>query len=179
MRYLSVILVLTLVFFAASCAASPVQPELSYQKEALSVDGDFAFDDLTVPLLIELAAAEYDENGRMLSRDALITVGEGSVLMGVSFEAAGGKLYISSGDLRIPIEDENTVSRITDILSLFSVREDCYHSVEDDGEHCSVLYRDGENTVTVTLASDGLPTKITASADGHTISADIESIEVK
>ena len=179
MRYLSVILIFVFAVLATSCTSAPLQPELSYQDKALTVDGEFYFDDMTVPLLIELSAAEYDANGRMLSRNALITVGEGSVLAGVSFEVAGGKLYVSSGDLRIPIEDGEAGERITDILSLFSVREECYHSVEDDGELRNVIYREGENTVTVTLSSDGMPTKISASAGGHLLSADIKSITVK
>ncbi len=178
MRYYRIIFLLIVLLFTVSCASVPRQPELSYQKNALHIEGDFTFDGMEMPLVIDIEAADLGADGRMLSRDAAVTVGEGSVLEGVRFELADGKLYVSSGELRIPLEDTASAERITDILSLFSVREECYHSAEESENGHAVSYRDGGNSVTVTLSHDGMPTKITASADGHIISADIGSIEI-
>jgi len=178
MRYFSAVFVMIFVLSVQSCSHSNVQPELKYQEQALYIDGEFFFDELTIPLVIQLSAAQYDEEGRMLSRNAQITVGEGSILKGVSFESAGGKLYVSSGELRIPIENDEISQRITEILSLFSVREECYHSSESEGDGKTVNYRDGENSVTVKLTSDGMPTSIAAVSDGKRIEVNLRSISV-
>ena len=117
----------------------------------------------------------------MLARNAVLTLGENSIISGVSFEVIGDEVYICSGVLKIPISDETVISGISDIISLFCISGEHYHSSEsitDGGLKCErTVYINGDNRVEVTLdLSCMLPTEIIAEINGRTIAANISYI---
>ncbi len=184
MRYilLSVFCVLTLFF--TSCNTSQSTDRLAYQNLNLRVEGVFTINEEEMPLKLTLAAPEYDENGRMLARDATLILGENSIISGVCFEITDGEIYISSGALKIPINDEAAVSGISDIISLFCISSEHYHSserVKENGLKCErAMYVNGDNRVFVTVdTTTMLPTDIVAELDERVISADISYIKAE
>ena len=184
MRYFTLCVTLMLTLFFSSCTTGEDLDRLGYQDEKLYIEAVFTVDDESIPALIDIAKAEYDEGGLMLARDATLTFGENSIISGVSFEFSAGKVYVSSGELKIPIEDESVVSGISDMISLFCISEDYYHSSEKikvSGLSCErSVYVNGENSVEVTLdLSCMLPTDIVAIIDGRTISAHISMIKTE
>ena len=178
MRYFC--LVFSLLFLLTSCGEIPPD-RLAYQEKRLTVTADFTVNGETVSSTLTLEPPAYDEDGRMLARDALFVIGENSIISGVTFEIAGGKLYVSSGVLRIPLEDETSVGGICDILSLFCISPESFHHAEAtelDGKACeAAYYADGANTVTVLLdRQTTLPMRIDAVIDGRELSAVIREI---
>lgn len=184
MRYklLSFLCVAAVLF--TSCGISQSEDRLAYQNSDLSVEGIFTINEEEVPVKLTLSAPEYDENGRMLARDATLTLGENSIISGVCFEVADGEIYISSGALKIPINDESAVSGIMDIISLFCISSEHYHSsenVRENGLKCErAMYVNGDNKVYVTVdTTTMLPTDIVAELDGRVIAADISYIKTE
>ena len=159
---------------------------LSYQEEALEIEGVFSLDGKETRARISLEAPEYDEEGRMLARSARVVIEE-SIVSGVSFEFSGGRAYVVSGALKIPVEDEEMVRGVTEILSLFSIRPESFCGSkrrEIDGEDfIEATYSEGAdpdtsgNRVVVLLDADTyMPVRITASVSQSEITAEISSI---
>ncbi len=184
MRYFIACVMLALALFLPSCEGMQSGDRLAYQSSKLYVEATFTLDNEEIPVTLTLEAPEHDENGRMLARDAVLTLGENSIISGVKFEITDGALYISSGTLKIPITDDSAVSGVSDIISLFCISGEHYHSSEHvkvGGIKCErALYVNGENRVEVTLdTSCMLPTDIVAEIDGHVIAADISYIKTE
>lgn len=159
---------------------------LSYQEEALEIEGVFSVDGKETRARISLEAPEYDEEGRMLARSARVVIEE-SIVSGVSFEFSGGRAYVVSGALKIPVEDEEMVRGVTEILSLFSIRPESFCGSErreiDGEDFIETTYSEGAdpdtsgNRVVVLLDADTyMPVRITASVAQAEISAEISSI---
>ena len=159
---------------------------LSYQEEALEIEGVFLVDGRQTRARISLEAPEYDEEGRMLARSARVVIEE-SIVSGVSFEFSGGRAYVVSGALKIPVEDEEMVRGVTEILSLFSIRPESFCGSErreiDGEDFIEATYSEGAdpdtsgNRVVVLLDADTyMPVRITASVSQSEISAEISSI---
>lgn len=159
---------------------------LSYQEEALEIEGVFSVDGKETRARISLEAPEYDEEGRMLARSARVVIEE-SIVSGVSFEFSGGRAYVVSGALKIPVEDEEMVRGVTEILSLFSIRPESFCGSErreiDGEDFIEAIYSEGAdpdtagNRVVVLLDADTyMPVRITASVAQAEISAEISSI---
>ena len=159
---------------------------LSYQEEALEIEGVFSVDGKETRARISLEAPEYDEEGRMLARSARVVIEE-SIVSGVSFEFSGGRAYVVSGALKIPVEDEEMVRGVTEILSLFSIRPESFCGSErreiDGEDFIEASYSEGAdpdtagNRVVVLLDADTyMPVRITASVAQAEISAEISSI---
>ena len=159
---------------------------LSYQEEALEIEGVFSVDGKETRARISLEAPEYDEEGRMLARSARVVIEE-SIVSGVSFEFSGGRAYVVSGALKSPVEDEEMVRGVTEILSLFSIRPESFCGSErreiDGEDFIEATYSEGAdpdtsgNRVVVLLDADTyMPVRITASVAQSEISAEISSI---
>lgn len=159
---------------------------LSYQEEALEIEGVFLVDGRQTRARISLEAPEYDEEGRMLARSARVVIEE-SIVSGVSFEFSGGRAYVVSGALKIPVEDEEMVRGVTEILSLFSIRPESFCGSErreiDGEDFIEATYSEGAdpdtpgNRVVVLFDSDTyMPVRITASIAETEITAEISSI---
>lgn len=159
---------------------------LFYQEEALEIEGVFSVDGKETRARISLEAPEYDEEGRMLARSARVVIEE-SIVSGVSFEFSGGRAYVVSGALKIPVEDEEMVRGVTEILSLFSIRPESFCGSErrgiDGEDFIEATYSEGAdpdtsgNRVVVLLDADTyMPVRITASVSQSEISAEISSI---
>ncbi len=184
MRYFTLCVTLMLTLFFTSCATNDDVDRLAYQDGKMHIEAVFTIGDENIPAVIDIAKAEYDEGGAMLARNASLTFGENSIISGVSFEFSAGKVYVSSGELKIPIEDASVVSGISDMISLFCISEDYYYSSEKTkvgGLSCErSVYVNGDNSVEVTLdLSCMLPTDIVASIDGRMISAHINMIKTE
>ena len=184
MRYFTLCVTLVLTLFLVSCANSKDVDRLAYQSSALYVDATFILGDESVPVTMNIGAAEYAEDGRMLARDATLVFGENSIISGVCFEFSAGRAYVSSGEFKIPIEDTAVISGISDMISLFCISGEHYYSSEklkQNGLKCEKsVYVNGENSVEVTLdLSCMLPTDIVANIDGRTISAHINMIKAE
>lgn len=182
LRLLGAVLVATVLF--CSCGGVGDADRLAYQDSKLYIEAAFVLGDESFSGVMTLDTPQYSEDGKMLSRDAVITFGENSIISGVSFEVNGGAVYVSSGTMKIPITDGDVVSGIFDMISLFSISGEHYHSAEKikvgalDCER--VLYVNGENSVEMTLdLSCMLPTKILAEIDGRTIGAEISYIKAE
>ena len=176
---LSVILI-----FCASCTVSEDADRLAYQNEKLYIEADVTLNDEYFPVTITLEEPEYDENGRMYARNGVLSIGENSILSGIVFEFQGGKVYVSSGEMKIPIEDEEMISGISDIISLFCISDDFYYSSEKltvDKLKCeNVVFIDGDNRVEVMIdLSCNLPKMITAAVNGRNIAANIGYIKAE
>ncbi len=183
MRRILFIFAAVMIFFTA-CGVGEATDRLEYQDKKLYVEADFTIDDEHFPITMTLEAARYDEDGRMYARDALLSIGENSIISGVGFEYKSGKVYISSGDLKIPIEDEAMISGIGDIISLFCISEDYYYSSETltvDKLKCeNLVFIDGDNRVEVLIdLSCDLPKSITATLGERIIAADISYIKAE
>lgn len=159
---------------------------LSYQEEALEIEGVFSVGGKETRARISLEAPEYDEEGRMLARSARVVIEE-SIVSGVSFEFSGGRAYVVSGALKIPVEDEEMVRGVTEILSLFSIRPESFCGSErreiDGEDFIEATYSEGAdpdtagNRVVVLLDADTyMPVRITASVSQSEISVEISSI---
>lgn len=159
---------------------------LFYQDEGLEIEGVFSVDGKETRARISLEAPEYDEEGRMLARSARVVIEE-SIVSGVSFEFSGGRAYVVSGALKIPVEDEEMVRGVTEILSLFSIRPESFCGSErreiDGEDFIEAIYSEGAdpdtsgNRVVVLLDADTyMPVRITASVAQAEISAEISSI---
>ena len=182
MRYSIILLVLLFLFSAVSCTAKETRDRLAYQERELHIEAVFSVDGEEVPTSLTLKAPEYDESGRMLARDAALTFGEGSIISGVSFEFSGGCAYVSTGAMKIPIENEEMLKGISDMISLFCISGDCYYSSEsvtEGGIECErSVYINGDDRVEVTVdLSCMLPTYISANVGGREISARIKMIK--
>ncbi len=179
------VLLLILPFvFLLGCADAAIADRLAYQDARLYIDATFTLDGAEFPAILELEAAEYDESGRMLARDALLTLSENSIISGVKFEMSGGEAYVSSGVLKIPLADEAVIEGICDIVSLFCISEDSYYSSQAEsrgGVECErAVYVSGENRVEVLLdKSTALPLEIIASIDGRTLAASIRELRTE
>ena len=182
-RILSVILLCSLVL---SACGGEKRELLSYQEEALEIEGVFSVDGRQTRARISLEAPEYDEEGQMLARSARVVIEE-SIVSGVSFEFSGGRAYVVSGALKIPVEDEEMVRGVTEILSLFSIRPESFCGSErreiDGEDFIEATYSEGAdpdtagNRVVVLLDADTyMPVRITASVAQAEISAEISSI---
>lgn len=170
-----------LMFFTA-CGIDEATDKLEYQDHKLYIEADFTLDDEHFPVTMTLEAAQYDEDGRMYARDAVLSIGENSIISGVSFEYKGGKVYVSSGDLKIPIEEEAMISGVGDIISLFCISDDYYYSSEKltvDKVKCeNLVFIDGDNRVEVLIDLNcNLPKAITATVGERKIAADISYIK--
>lgn len=159
---------------------------ISYQEEALEIEGVFSVDGKETRARISLEAPEYDGEGRMLARSARVVIEE-SIVSGVSFEFSGGRAYVVSGALKIPVEDEEMVRGVTEILSLFSIRPESFCGSErreiDGEDFIEATYSEGAdpdtagNRVVVLLDADTyMPVRITASVSQSEITAEISSI---
>lgn len=184
MRYILLSVLCALTLFFTACSTSHSTDRLAYQNSTLSVEGIFTINEEEIPIKIKLSAPEYDENGRMLARDATLTLGENSIISGVCFEITDGEIYISSGALKIPIKDEAAVSGISDIISLFCISGEHYHSSESvrkNGLKCErAMYVNGDNRVFVTVdTTTMLPTDIVAELGTRIIAADISYIKAE
>ena len=170
------LLVLLTLGMLCGCAQTAPPDYLAYQSQAMTVEADFTLNGETFPGTLTLAAAAFDEAGRMLARDAALTI-DGSIISGVTFEITGGEACISSGVLRIPLADESVVTGIRALISLFCIDPAAYHSAEPEGDLTRVTYTDGDNRVVMLWNPETeLPTAITAEIDGKTIAAEISNI---
>ncbi len=172
----------TVMIILTACGIAEETDKLEYQNHKLYIEADLTLDDEYFPITMTLEAAEYDDEGRMYARDAVLSIGENSIISGVSFEYKGGKVYISSGDLKIPMEDEAMISGIGDIISLFCISEDYYYSSEKltvDKLKCeNLVFIDGDNRVEVLIdLSCDLPKSIVATVGEKHIAADIGYIK--
>jgi len=159
------------------CAEAVPPDYLAYQNQPLNVAANFTLNGETFPGTLTLAAAAFDETGRMLARDATLTI-DGSLIAGVTFELTAGEAYISSGVLKIPLADESVVTGFHSLVSLFCIDPAAYYSAEPQSDLMCVTYTDGDNRVVMLWNPETeLPTTITAEIDGKTISAEIQSIK--
>ena len=184
MRYFTLCVTLMLTLLFTSCTINEDVDRLAYQDAELYVEAVFTIGDENISAVINISKAEYDENGVMLARDASITFGENSIISGVGFEFSGGKAYVCSGELKIPIDDVSVISGISDMIALFCISEEYYYSsekIKSGGLLCEKsVYVNGENSVEVILdLSCMLPTDIVANIDGRTISAHINMIQAQ
>ncbi len=184
MRYYLALILLTATLLFTSCGGESQRDRLAYQDAQLEIDAVFTLDGEEIPAKLILEAPEYDESGRMLARDAVLTLGENSIISGVSFEFTQGEVYVSSGMLKIPIEDENLIGGVSDIISLFCISEDCYYSAEKTtvgGLSCErAVYIDGDDRVEVLFdLSCMLPISIKANVGGRELSAEIKLIKAQ
>ncbi len=182
MRYLIVVLSVILLF--SSCGGAGNEDRLGYQDSGMFVVGEFTVGDDSFPAELTLAAPEYDNSGRMLSREGKLIFSEGSVIEGVGFEFSGKDIYIFSDSMKIPLENETAIAGISRIISLFCISEGSYHSAErekvDGTSYERAVYTDGENRVEVTLdLSTMLPVTILAEADGCEIGVKIREIRLE
>ena len=158
------------------CAEAAPPDYLAYQNQPLTVAANFTLNGETFPGTLTLAAAAFDDAGRMLARDAALTI-DGSIISGVTFEITGGEACISSGVLRIPLADDSVVTGIHTLISLFCIDPAAYYSAEPEANLTRVTYTDGDNRVVMLWNPETeLPTTITAEIDGKTISAEIQTI---
>ncbi len=183
MRRIFCILAVILIFSAA-CGISEEADRLAYQNQKLYIEADVTLNDEYFPITMTLEAPEYDEEGRMYARNGVLSIGENSIISGIGFEFQGGKAYVSSGELKIPIEDEEMISGISDIISLFCISNDFYYSAEKltvDKMKCeNVVFIDGDNRVEVLIDLNcNLPKAITAEVNGRNIAADIGFIKAE
>lgn len=125
------LLVALACFFLVSCQKSADIDLLSYQKLGLYADVLYTIDGESYQVKLTLAAPEYDEDGRMLARDAELIIGDGSIISGVSFELEDGGAFVSSGVLRIPLEDDRMISGLYDMLSVFCISDDSFYESEE------------------------------------------------
>ncbi len=157
---------------------------LTYQQSKLYVEGEFSIDGAEVDAAITLEAPSYDENGRMLARDAVIAFGENSIVSGMGFAVSGGEVYVTADELVIPLKNSDAVSGIFDIISLFCISEKSYYSSEkitDGSLVCEQYeYRSGENRAVVLMDTESrLPVKIKAVSDGRRLECDIKLIRTE
>lgn len=189
MKRIAMLLAL-ITLFCVSCGAKEKTDFLGYQKSGLYIDALFTIDDESFPAIIELKAPEYDESERMLARSARLTLEGNSIISGVSFEFDSGTAYVVSGLLKIPVEDDELISGIADILSLFCISPDSFYesnNTELDGIACThTVYTEGAtemssgNRVDVYIdGKNGLPLKIDATIGDKKISADINEIKTE
>lgn len=172
-RWWTMLLMLTLL---VGCGAAAEDP-LAYQDGALTVEAIFTLDGTEMPGTLELSAAEFDAEGRMLARDARLTLRDNSIIAGVQFEITGGEAFVASGVLKIPLSDETVIGGILDLVSLFCIDGGSYYAAEDAGECRLYRYVNGENRVELLYDPNmALPKEITAVIDSREIGAKIESI---
>ncbi len=177
-RWLHLIAMMFPMLFLIACAAMDTKDPLAYQSEKLTIDAVFTLNDAQYPATLTLEAAEYDENGRMLARNAVMTLRENSILSGVSFSVTGTKAYIASDDLKIPLPEEG-VGGMLDIVSLFCIDGGSFYETKRVEGLEKSIFVSGENRVEVHLNPEsGLPVRIIAEIDGRSIGADIENIVV-
>ena len=189
-KFTRLILFILPVLLIVSCGGGEKRELLGYQEAALHIEADFTVGEECFPATVELEPPEYDPNGRMLARSARVTLSGNSIISGVSFEFEGGCAYVVSGVLKIPVEDEELLSGITDILSLFCISPDSFYesdASEYAGKECTrAVYTAGAsedgagNRVEVYIDdATGLPMRIEASLGDRTISADISDIKAE
>lgn len=183
MRRVLTILIIIIMSLTA-CSGGTAVDRLAYQDRRLYIEAVFTIDEESFPIKLTLEAPEYDDTGRMLARDARLIIDENSIISGVGFEVSGGAVYISSGELKIPINDEEMISGIEDIISLFCISDECYYSSEKvmieklECEHA--VYIDGNNRVEILIdLTCALPKNITAVIDNRRIAADISMIKAE
>lgn len=180
-----ILFVVTVGFlFIPACSRSDKVDRLAYQMLNLYIEADFRINNEEYPLKITLDAPEFDSNGKMLPRTATITFSDNSILSGISYSYISGKLYLSSEDLKIPIDNEDVIMAINNIISLFSIREQCYHSSEKikyNNIECEKSYFvSGNNNVELILdLTCNLPISIKANIDNKELNADIKLIKAK
>lgn len=186
MRYLGLLLTISVIFTVlfASCSTFDSRPSLDYQEGHIFASCEFLVDGEPIKADVEIAAAEYDSEGRMLARDMSLTVVDNSIIKGVSFYLENGGFYVAAGNMKIPVKDEGAISGIRDILSLFCISEDSYYSSEkvtEEGLDCvRSVYVSGDNRAEVTLdLSCRLPTRICAVVNGRELSCDVRLIRVE
>ena len=183
MRYL-VVLILAFSLMLTSCSEVNGQERLAYQQSKLYVEAEFTFGDESIQAILELEAPEFDSDGRMLARNAVLSFSENSIISGVGFVYSGGDVYVTTGDLKIPIDNSRTTTGISEMISLFCISEDSYYSSErvtKDGIALErSVYINGDNRVEVTIDPEcELPTDIYAVIDGRELSCDIKLIKAE
>lgn len=166
MKKISVRVFLAVIFAAAviltsSCTNTPKGGNLlEYQDCKLDIIGNFTVGDESFRASLCLEGTEYDGNGRMMSRDAKLTILDNSIISGVSIEIIDGKGYISAGEIRIPVDSDELLSGVNKVVSLFCISADCYHHTENserNGVSCFVAYyRKDSSEVRVYIDSDRL-----------------------
>ena len=172
--------------FLVSCQDSADVDLLAYQKLGLNANVLYTIDGESYQVRLTLAPPEYDDDGRMLARDAELILDDG-IISGVSFELEDGEAYVSSGVLRIPLEDEAMISGFYDMLSVFCISGDSFYESEEseyNGYECiHAVYCDsgaGESDDRrVDLYLDKvnyLPLAINAQLGGRSITAEIIEI---
>lgn len=190
MRLTAIFMLCCCLITLISCQKKDDRELLAYQNDGLYIDAIFTIDDDSFEAKVELEPPQYDESGRMLARRAKLTLGGNSIISGVSFEFEGGTAYVVSGVLKIPVEDEELISGITDILSLFCISPDSFYESDAatyGGESCTrAIYAEGASTeaggnrVTVYIAdSSGLPLQIEAALGEKSITAQINEIRAE
>ncbi len=167
-----------LFFFLLLCGCGGrKEPDyLAYQRRALILDVCYLMDGEEIGAHIELDAPAYDEDGRMLSRTARLTLGEG-ILSGIVFDFAGDGIYIQSGPLKIPLADTALQAGIADLISLFCIDEASFYEVRREDGTTEVIYKNGEDEVILRPGEDGMPSRIHARLGGREIAVRIESAE--
>lgn len=184
MRYYLAVFLFSVILILTSCGGESQRDRLAYQDARLEIEAVFTLDGEKIPARLTLEAPEYDESGRMLARSGVLTPSENSIISGVSFEFTQGEVSISSGAMKIPMEDGGAVGGIYDIVSLFCINGEHYYSAEKTtvcGLSCErAVYIDGDDRVEVLLdLSCMLPAYITATVDGRELAADIKLIKAE
>lgn len=179
MRYFAVIMIIILTLTA--CTGEKSFERLEYQEKGLYVLGEFNIDGDTFPAELTLTAPGYDAEGKMLKREGKLIFSKGCVIEGVGFEFSGGEMYIFSGGLKIPIEEETVIEGISSVISLFCISPGSYHSSRKetiDGISCErIAYTDNGNRVEVLLDLDSLyPISISAKVGERELSVKIKEI---
>lgn len=180
MRYLFT-LILSACIMLTSCAGSNRRISLDYQNSRLYVEGTFSSGNGALFVALTLEAPEFDENGRMLARDAKVEFGEDSIIAGLGFEISAGDAFVTSDDMKMPLHSADCVPGIFDVISLFCILDDSYYkseSVTDEGlSYLNIEYRNGENSAAVLMDTETcLPKRITANIEGRELSYDISLI---
>ncbi len=183
-----ILLVLPLIMLVG-CGSTNTDSRLDYQNKHLVIDASFILDGDEFDATLELEAARFDEtdpseNGKMLMRNAVLTINDNSLISGVSFELTDGNAYVSSGALKIPLSDDSVISGIYRLVSLFCISDDKYHSSQKQTREGASLelakYVSGDNYVNVLLdTKTGLPLEIEAYINGQSISAKINKISAE
>ena len=184
MRRVFLILKVILMILTSSCGGGAAKERLAYQNSPLYVEGKFTLGQSSFDAKLTLEPPEYDENGRMLAREAMLSFGDEGILSGISFEFIDGDAYVCAEDMRIPIADKQTVSGISDIISLFCISQEFYYQsekLEINKLECERdVYVNGEDRVEVIIdLSCELPISITATVGGRSIAVDISLIKAE
>ena len=119
------------LLFLVSCQDSADVDLLAYQKLGLNANVLYTIDDESYRVKLTLAPPEYDDDGRMLARDAELILDDG-IISGVSFEIEdGGSVCGERSVCGYRSRIEAMISGFYDMLSVFCISGDSFYESEE------------------------------------------------